>query len=326
MKQSEHEIVGIAERLLKEGTISVFIGHEKGTLPLRTTPAFITEPENAQGLVWNCLCSNNLTVYAPRLLKKNGTVKGTRIGILCKGCDSRSLVTLINENQLQRKELFIVGIACSGIVDVNKVRRLCNGYDITAIRDETDDIMIQTTHDEKRIRKELCLFDACLNCTNPTPANYDMLIRSEAVTLHPAQTDPAVVALHSKSRGERWQVFEHEISRCIRCYACRNACPNCYCKECFVEQTRPRWIGASSGLSELLFYHIMRIFHQAGRCVDCGACVRACPMNIDLRLFTRMLVDEVHERFGYDAGLSVGEQPPLATFIVDDSQEFMTEP
>jgi formate dehydrogenase subunit beta len=326
MKQSEHEIVSIAERLLKEGTIGVFIGYEKGTLPLRTTPAFITEPGHARRLVWNCLCSNNLTVYAPRMLKKNDAAKRTRIGILCKGCDSRSLVTLINENQLQREELFVVGIACSGIIDDRKIRRLCNGNEITAVRDETDDIVIRTTHDEQRIRKDMCLFDACLNCTNPTPAHYDMLIRSEAVTPHQPQTDPAVLAFRSKSRKERWQVFEHEISKCIRCYACRNACPNCYCKECFVEQTRPHWIGASSGLSESLFYHILRIFHQAGRCVDCGACVRACPMDIDLRLFTRVLVDEVHERFGYDAGLSVGEHPPLATFIINDSQEFMTEP
>lgn len=70
----------------------------------------------------------------------------------------------------------------------------------------------------------------------------------------------------------------------------------------------------------------MRIFHQAGRCVDCGACVRACPMNINLRLFTRVLVDEVKERFGYEPGVSIKEPPPLATFSLNDKQEFMTEP
>ena len=66
--------------------------------------------------------------------------------------------------------------------------------------------------------------------------------------------------------------------------------------------------------------------HQAGRCVDCGACVRACPMDIDLRLFTRMLVDEVKERFGYEPGLSLEELPPLAAYRLEDKQDFMTEP
>ncbi len=326
MKQAEHEIVSIAERLLKDGNISVFIGYERGTLPFRTTPAFITRPEEARRLLWNRQCSNNLAVYASRFLREVGEEKKFRVGILCKGCDSLSLNNLIKENQIKRAGLFIVGIACPGIIDVNKIREQCNGDEILDIRDEDDAITVMTGNVKKSLSKEEYLFDACIQCAHPVPNNYDMLIQAEKVVQHPAQNDPAVDTFRKKTREERWQAFEHEVSRCIRCYACRNACPNCYCKECFAEQTKPRWISASSELSELLFFHVMRIYHQAGRCVDCGACVRACPMNIDLRLFTRMLVDEVRERFGYDAGISVEEKGPLAAFIVEDSQEFMTEP
>ena len=75
-----------------------------------------------------------------------------------------------------------------------------------------------------------------------------------------------------------------------------------------------------------MLYHIGRIFHQAGRCVECDACVRACPMNIDLRTFTQKLVKDTGELFGYVAGMSFEELPPLCTFKEDDNQDFITEP
>ncbi|MBA7626003.1 hypothetical protein ES703_33437 [subsurface metagenome] len=152
------------------------------------------------------------------------------------------------------------------------------------------------------------------------------MIRGAVYSLQAITPDPITKDFSSKPREERWKIFETEVSKCIRCYACRDACPNCYCKECFAEQTKPKWLGVSSCLSEVIFYHIVRILHQTGRCVDCGACVRACPMDINLRLFTRVLVDEVKERFGYEPGISLKDTPPLATFSADDKQEFMTEP
>ena len=137
--------------------------------------------------------------------------------------------------------------------------------------------------------------------------------------------DPTANNFAEKGRKQRWDAIEKELGRCIRCYACRNACPNCYCKECFAEQTNPRWCGVSNDLSDIVFYHMVRIFHQAGRCVDCGACLRACPMDIDLRLLTRMLVDEVKERFGYEPGVIQEQAQPFACYNTDDKQDFMVD-
>ena len=130
----------------------------------------------------------------------------------------------------------------------------------------------------------------------------------------------------AKSPAERWEYFTAEVSRCIRCYACRQACPNCYCKVCFVDQTKPSWIGKSDDLSETVLYHIGRIFHQAGRCVECDACVRACPMNIDLRIFTQKLGKDVAELYEYVPAFSAEEPPPLCAFKPEDSEGFITEP
>ncbi|GAF73983.1 unnamed protein product [marine sediment metagenome] len=93
-----------------------------------------------------------------------------------------------------------------------------------------------------------------------------------------------------------------------------------------MDQSLPRWTGITNDISDTMFFHIGRIFHQAGRCVDCGACVAACPVGIDLRKFTYKLVKDVKNLYEYEAGLSLEELPPLATYKPDDEQEFMTEP
>jgi ferredoxin len=60
--------------------------------------------------------------------------------------------------------------------------------------------------------------------------------------------------------------------------------------------------------------------------VDCGACVRACPVGIDLRTFTYKLVKDAEELFGHTAGLDLEQVPPLTEFSAGDSDSFITEP
>ena len=326
MKPSEYEIVNTVKKLLTDKKIDLFIGYEQGTLPLRTSPCFLTDSDASNKLVWNSFCANNLTVYLPRIIANRKGREFKRIGILCKGCDSRSLVGLIREKQIKREDLYIIGVSCRGIVDSRKILLQLDGAEILSAHEDDDSIIVKLKSGDKRLDRSQYLYEACLNCAYPTPGEYDMLVRTAKYAPQVRIPDPLVKGFMSKTREERWRIFEHEISKCIRCYACRNACPNCYCKECFAEQTKPAWFGVTNELSDLLFYHMTRIFHQAGRCVDCGACVRACPMNINLRLFTRMLVDEVKERFDYEPGLSIKEQSVLAAFKIDDKQEFMTEP
>jgi ferredoxin len=130
----------------------------------------------------------------------------------------------------------------------------------------------------------------------------------------------------AKPAQERWNHFLKEISKCIRCNACREACPNCYCKVCFADQRKPAWITPGTELPDTVVFHMGRMFHQAGRCVECDACVNACPMGIDLRLFTQKLASDAFELFGCVPGVSEGDAPALATFKNDDTQCFITDP
>ncbi len=323
MKRVESELIENVEELLREKKVDLFIGYESGSLPLQTSPCFVTQQEDVQKLVWSSFCANNLSVYLSSLMRE--LPESTKVGILCKGCDSRSLVNLIVEKQVKREDVVIVGISCPGIVNIDKITDKLDGRKVLEVEENDEEIILKHDAGEDRFSRMDNLYESCKNCVQPTPSVYDVLIRVGEHSPKSVAPDPMIAEFSQKSRSERWQIFERELSRCVRCYACRNACPNCYCKECFAEQTKPRWFGLTNELSDVLFYHMIRILHQAGRCVDCGACARACPEKINLRLFTRMLVDEVKERFDYVPGLSPNDSPLLAIFSDDDSQEFMVE-
>jgi ferredoxin len=355
--QMSDDLKTVAKKLFEEGKIDLLIGYERGTLPLRTTPCFLTSAEGlvpgavGQGLtdrssgpairptgtkgveklVWDGFCANNLAVYLPRLFSREGRPKEwqpPRVAVVAKGCDGRSLVGLIKEKQVPRENLLIVGVPCHGIVDLKKVEAALDGK--TPAGGEIADDGTLTIHfdggEDIQLKREDVLFDSCRDCPYPDAPVCDIRIGEEPAGKRGEPAFQEVAEFEAKPAQERWEQFVSEISKCIRCYACRQACPNCYCTACFAEQTQPKWMGVGTDLTEVMIYHLGRIFHQAGRCVDCGACVRACPMNVDLRLFTRKMLKDVKELFGYEAGISLEEPPPLCTFTMEDDQSFITEP
>lgn len=331
----EKEIKEIVQKLFAENKIDILIGFGKGTIPLKTTPCFITEQANIEKLIWNSCCTNNLAVYLLRFFidvntQNHKNAKTQKIGIIAKRCDSRSILGLIKEHQVLRENLYIVGVFCDGMIDIKKIQNA--GYkmqdnDIIEVKEKDNKIiLIDGNKKETELKKEELIMDICSSC-HKIPVIYDTLIGEKYNNVIRLQSyNVAVDEFEKKPIQARWKYFEEQISKCIRCYACRQACPNCYCKECFADQTKPKWIGKTCDLSDIMFYHIGRIFHQAGRCVDCGACVRACPMNIDLRMFTYKLVKDIQKLYNYEAGISLEEKLPLTTFSLNDNQEFITEP
>ena len=121
---------------------------------------------------------------------------------------------------------------------------------------------------------------------------------------------------------ERWMYWQNEFSDCIKCYACRSACPLCYCTQCTVEMNKPQFIPIASHTQGNMEWHIMRAMHLAGRCISCGECVRACPMEIPLGLLTAKLNSEVFNQFGQQAGINADADYALSSFKTDDKENF----
>lgn len=149
----------------------------------------------------------------------------------------------------------------------------------------------------------------------------------EFVSKNLPKPNPERVALlkeiESKPREERWEWWTRELSNCIRCYACRAACPLCYCEQCLVECNQPQWVGVPpTGLGNLE-WHIVRAMHLAGRCIGCGECEAACPMEIPIGFLTQKLNMTIISNFGQIPGTKLEPNYALSTFKVDDKENFI---
>jgi ferredoxin len=124
------------------------------------------------------------------------------------------------------------------------------------------------------------------------------------------------------SPQERWDYWMGEFERCIRCYACRSVCPTCYCPQCLADKNQPQGIDSSPLARGNLAWQLVRAFHHAGRCVECGECERACPMDIPLVGFMSGMRDVVREKFACEPGQTADATCPLGTYSEDDKEDF----
>ena len=132
-----------------------------------------------------------------------------------------------------------------------------------------------------------------------------------------------MLELESLSPEKRWRFWSDAFERCVRCYACREVCPMCFCERCVAAKTTPQWIESSPHGRANMAWHLVRALHQAGRCVGCGECERACPANIPLTLLNARLQRAVHERFEFRATDDPAVESPIGAFRRDDPQEFI---
>jgi ferredoxin len=129
--------------------------------------------------------------------------------------------------------------------------------------------------------------------------------------------------LNKLTADDKFAYWQKELSKCIKCYACRQACPMCYCTRCSVEVNQPQWIPVKSDTHGNMEWHILRAMHLAGRCISCGECGRACPVGIPCHLLTMHLVDQVHNYFNVYAGTSDKMSSVLSTYEPNDKESFI---
>ena len=325
-----------AAQLLESGEIATFIGFTKGSLPMTARPIVIRNPEDAKKLIWNSFCVLNLANYLPQTLKsveekKDSQGEGDqymrpKVGIAATGCCSRNIVVQIQENQVDKERVVVVGITSRGMVDKKKIISKLNGKEIREVIEADHLLKIKGPGFETEIPRWEVVRDNCLCCTRPEPAFFHYKIEASGSAQRSIENPFSQVdEIEALSHDERWKWFMQEIDKCIRCYACRNVCPLCYCPTCFVDDSRPQWVGKSIDKSDTAIFHILRAYHCAGRCTDCGACESACPMGIRMRLFTKKLQKDVLEFFGTEAGTDFDTPPPLSTYAPDDPEDFVID-
>jgi formate dehydrogenase (coenzyme F420) beta subunit len=325
-----------AKKLLADKKVDVIIGYEQGTLPLTATPCFITTPEEADKLVWNAYCVHNLAKYvhdiisahkeAQKKIKNPDDRKTKVVGIVARGCTTRSIIIHLQEKQYAKEDVVIIGVPCTGYVDRKKLGMALAGADILDGSLSGADLTIKTATGDKLVALKNVLADNCLTCRFNNPLISDIMTGEKAPAMAADKEYDQITAHEQLSNEERWAYFVKEMDKCIRCYACRQACPSCYCKICFVEQSQPQFVGLSEDKSDTALFQMLRLFHMVGRCVDCGSCISVCPMGVDLRTFLKKLDKDALELFEHRAGAALDEVPPLSTYKEHDKEDFIYNP
>lgn len=305
-----------AKELLADGTVDRVIGWKKGEFAYDITPAVFKTPEELEkDFVCDDFTQANVSKY---LIKESR--KGGKILAFLKPCDTYSFNQLVKENRIIRENVYVIGIPGGPKLDIEKIK--AKGITgILSVKNENYTLKIETLYGTETMPFYEAVSVKCESCKSKKHVVFDELIGEDGDVLESNRFDQ-VEKLENMTAQERFDFWRGELSRCIRCNACRNVCPACTCENCVFDNPASKidQKAAADSFEENMF-HIIRAFHVAGRCTDCGECSRVCPQNIPLHLLNRKFIKDINCLYGeYQAGADTVSKSPLTDYKADDCE------
>lgn len=271
-----------ARALLADGTVGRALGWEESDVPgAWSLAAFETAAEIEHFRYGECAGAN-----LSKLCLKFNKAEGKTLVVL-KPCDTLSFNQLLKEHRLDRDRFYVIGAGCKGMRDEGGALlkcSACKGKDFAASDEVIDD--------------------------------------EESRKIQPIDRFSGVGMIEEMSADARFDFWRSALSRCVRCNACRNVCPACSCVKCVFDNP-DSGVAAKANTTDFeeSMFHIIRAYHVAGRCTDCGECSRACPQKIPLHLLNRKFIKDINALYGdFQAGAEDGERTPFTMYEKTDAE------
>lgn len=314
------ELIDRAKALLAEGVVQRVLGWKIGDMPYDPEPCFFETAEALSDFVYDGFCGANLSKYLIDASKLEGKTL-----VFLKPCDTYSFNQLVKEHRVDREKTYIIGVGCKGKLSLEKIKaqgiRGILSIQGAEADGPCDTLTVETLYGTKTCGYNSAMLERCHVCKGKEHMAFDEKLLDSRDTVD-ADRFAEVQRIEAMAPAEKFAFFQNELSRCIRCNACRNVCPACSCRKCVFDSNKfDSAQKANADSFEEKMFHIIRAFHVAGRCTDCGECSRVCPQGIPLHLFNRKFIKDINSLYGqYQAGADVEAAAPLTSFTFHDAE------
>lgn len=315
MNEVAMKILERAKSLLENGEVARVVGWKKGEFCYDPSPAVFESVEELNEFVYDEFCGANLSKYLINISKKEG-----KTAVFLKPCDTYSFNQLVKEHRVAREKIHVIAVECSGKLDLEKIQ--AKGVEfVTGAEACGEEVKISSAYGDTTLHKADVLLSKCTVC-NKTHQVKDEEIVFNARPVREADRFAEIAKLEAMTEEERFAFWREQLSKCIRCNACRNVCPACSCVKCVFDNPASGVAAkANDDKFEEQLFHIIRAFHVAGRCTDCGECSRVCPQNIPLHLLNRKYIKDIDMLYGeFQAGETAEGKTPLTSYTEGDAE------
>jgi len=313
MKEVELKMLERAKALLESGEVARVVGWKKGGFCFDPAPATFETVDELNDFVYNWFCGANLSKYLISVSKKEG-----KTAVFLKPCDTYSFNQLVKEHRINRENVYVIAVECLGKLDIEKMKALGASF-VTGVEVANEEVKALSPLGDMTFAAADVLLGKCSVCNKTHQVKDEEIVLTERPQ-RVLNRFEEIEKLEAMTEDERFAFWKSQLSKCIRCNACRNVCPACSCIKCVFDNPASG-ISAKANDSEFeeQMFHIIRAFHVAGRCTDCGECSRVCPQGIPLHLLNRKFIKDIDNFYGeYQAGETAEGKTPLTSYTEGD--------